>query len=132
MFVFTIFILLLYLQFSISVISVNIMYCLSVLYCYLLIEHSTLDSFIWNHSCPCVCLSVCLSVCPSLSFLKIGSLVFSDVIHSTWNNSRQKAFMTVKKALSNSHHDCHYLDIATSFIDFNSSANSSKTIITMT
>ena len=25
--------------------------------------------------------SVCLSVCPSLSFLKIGSLVFSDIVH---------------------------------------------------
>ena len=25
--------------------------------------------------------SVCLSVCPSLSFVKIGSLVFSDIVH---------------------------------------------------
>ena len=33
-----------------------------------------------------------------------------------------------QKALSNSHHDRHYLDIATTFINFNSFANSSKTI----
>ena len=33
-----------------------------------------------------------------------------------------------RKALLNGHHDRHYLDIATNFINFNSSANSSKTI----
>ena len=31
--------------------------------------------------CPSVCLSVCPSVPPSLSFLKIGLLVFSDIVH---------------------------------------------------
>ena len=31
-----------------------------------------------NHSCPSVCLSVRLS----LSFLRIGSLVFSDIVHN--------------------------------------------------
>ena len=35
-----------------------------------------------NHSCPSVCLSVRLS----LSFLKIGSLVFSDIVHNdSWS-----------------------------------------------
>ena len=28
-----------------------------------------------------LCPFVCLSVCPSLNFLKIGSLVFSDIVH---------------------------------------------------
>ena len=28
-----------------------------------------------------VCVSACPPVCPSLSFLKIGSLVFSDIVH---------------------------------------------------
>ena len=37
-----------------------------------------LDSILWNHSPLSVCLS---SVHPSLTFLKIGSLVFSDIVH---------------------------------------------------
>ena len=31
--------------------------------------------------CPSVCLSVRSSIRPSLDFLKIGSLVFSDILH---------------------------------------------------
>ena len=40
-----------------------------------------LDSVLWNHSHPSVRLSVSPSLRPSLSFLKIGSLVFSDIVH---------------------------------------------------
>ena len=36
---------------------------------------------LWNHSHPSVCLSVCLCVQRSLDFLKIGSLLFSDILH---------------------------------------------------
>ena len=35
------------------------------------------DSVLWNHARPCVR----PSVCPWLSFLKTGSLVFSDIVH---------------------------------------------------
>ena len=41
---------------------------------------------------------------------------------------RRKSLCDRQKALSNGHHDRHYLDIAASFINFNSFANSSKTI----
>ena len=39
-----------------------------------------------------------------------------------------KSLCDCQKALSNGHDDCHYLDIATTFINFNPFANSSKTI----
>ena len=41
---------------------------------------------------------------------------------------RRKSLCDHQKVLSNGHHDHHYLDIATSFIDFSSFANSPKTI----
>ena len=31
--------------------------------------------------CLPVCLSVCLSVYPTINFLKVGSLIFSDIVH---------------------------------------------------
>ena len=41
--------------------------------------------FVYLHVCLSVCLSVYLSVClsarPSLTFLKIGSLAFSEIVH---------------------------------------------------
>ena len=40
----------------------------------------------------------------------------------------RKSLCNRQKALSNGHYDRHYLDIATTFINFNSFANSSKTI----
>ena len=42
---------------------------------------------------------------------------------------RRKSVCDRQKALSNGHHDRHYLDIATTFINFISFANSSKTIL---
>ena len=36
---------------------------------------------LWNHSCPSVCLCFRWSVRTSQNFLKIGSLVFSDIVH---------------------------------------------------
>ena len=39
-----------------------------------------------------------------------------------------KSLCDRRKALPNGHHDRHYLDIATSFINFNSFTNPSKTI----
>ena len=40
----------------------------------------------------------------------------------------RKSLCDGRKALSNGHHDHHYLDIATTFINFSFFANSSKTI----
>ena len=57
-------------------------------YCY--IGCSTFfDSVLWNHCSPSVGLFICLSFCPSvrllLSFLKIASLFFSDIVYDdTW------------------------------------------------
>ena len=39
---------------------------------------------------------------------------------------RRKSLWDRRKALSNGHNDRHYLDIATTFLNFNSFANSSK------
>ena len=39
---------------------------------------------------------------------------------------RRKRLCDRRKALSNGHHDRHYLDIATTFINFNSFTNYSK------
>ena len=39
---------------------------------------------------------------------------------------RRKSLCDGQKVFSNVHHDCHYLDIATTFINFNFFANSSK------
>ena len=39
---------------------------------------------------------------------------------------RRKSLCDQRKALSNGHHDRHYLDIATTFINFNPFANYSK------
>ena len=44
----------------------------------------------------------------------------------------RKSLCDRQKTLSNGHHDHHYLDIATTFINFNSLANSSKTIFAIT
>ena len=59
--------------------------------------------------------------------------VASLSLFSAWNNGQSmvidwhKKLSKQQKALSNSHHDCHYQDIITTFINFNSFANSSKT-----
>ena len=42
-----------------------------------------------------------------------------------------KTFCDHRKALSNGHHGRHYLDKATTFINFNPFANSSKTIFAL-
>ena len=44
------------------------------------VEHVALHVY-WTFSRPSVRLSVRPSVCPSLSFLKIGSLFFFDIVH---------------------------------------------------
>ena len=54
------------------------------------------DSALWNHCLP----SVCPSDRPSLSFLKIGSLVFCDVVHDDswpWYLVTDKARFLEKK-----------------------------------
>ena len=73
----------------------------------------------------------------SWDFLWIGNSVLNkgkSAIPSTWNDSRStvidhlKSICDHQKALLNGHYDCHDLDIATTFINFNSFANFYKTI----
>ena len=50
--------------------------------------------------CPSVCSSVYPSVCPSLSFFKIGSLVFSGIVHDDswpWHLVTDRARILTKK-----------------------------------
>ena len=48
---------------------------------------------------------------------------------NSWSTviDRRKKLCDHQKALSNGHHNRHYLDTATTFTNFNSFANSSKT-----
>ena len=47
----------------------------------LIMGRLTLDRILWNHSRPSVPLSIYPSFCLSLNFLKIGWIIFSDIVH---------------------------------------------------
>ena len=46
----------------------------------LIMGRLTLDRILWNHSRPSVPLSIYPSFCLSLNFVKIGSIIFSDIV----------------------------------------------------